>query len=76
VARPISGVLTIVFMLLTLSVSSQLLARAAYMSGAAVRGLESEDALAGVLDRQSAPLEERTVPRRLPLDGGEGTGHL
>jgi hypothetical protein len=41
-----------------------------------VRGLESEDALAGVLDRQSAPLEERTVPRRLPLDGGDGTGHL
>ncbi|HEX2637099.1 MAG TPA: monovalent cation/H(+) antiporter subunit G [Gemmatimonadales bacterium] len=75
-ARPISGVLTIVFMLLTLSVSSQLLARAAYMSGAAVRGLESEDALAGVLDRQSAPLEERTVPRGLPLDGGDGTGHL
>ena len=74
VARPISGVLTIVFMLLT--VSSQLLARAAYMSGAAVRGLESEDALAGVLDRQSAPLEERTVPRRMPLDGGDGTGHL
>jgi multicomponent Na+:H+ antiporter subunit G len=60
VARPISGVLTIIFMLLTLSVSSQLLARAAYMSGAAVRGLESEDPLAGVLDRQSAPLEERT----------------
>jgi len=76
VARPISGILTIVFMLLTLSVSSQLLARAAYMSGAAVRGLESEDALAGVLDRQSAPLEERTVPRRMPLDGGDGTGHL
>jgi multicomponent Na+:H+ antiporter subunit G len=62
VVRPISGILTIVFMLLTLSVSSQLLARAAYMSGAEVRGLVSEDPLAGVLDRQSAPLEERTGP--------------
>jgi multicomponent Na+:H+ antiporter subunit G len=62
VARPISGVLTIGFMLLTLSVSSQLLARAAYMSGAAMRGLVKDDPLAGVLDRQSAPLEERTGP--------------
>lgn len=76
VARPISGVLTIVFMLLTLSVSSQLLARAAYMSGAAVRGLASEDPLAGVLDRQTAPLEERTDPRRTPPDGDGGTGDL
>ena len=76
VARPISGVLTIVFMLLTLSVSSQLLARAAYMSGATVRGLASEDPLAGVLDRQTAPLEERTDPRRTPLDGDGGTGDL
>jgi multicomponent Na+:H+ antiporter subunit G len=76
VARPISGVLTIVFMLLTLSVSSQLLARAAYMSGAAVRGLVKDDPLAGVLDRQSAPLEERTDPCRTPLDGDKGTRHL
>ena len=76
VARPISGVLTILFMLLTLSVSSQLLARAAYMSGAAVRGLESEDPLANVLDRQSAPLEERTRVARTPLDGNDGTEHL
>ncbi len=76
VARPISGVLTIVFMLLTLSVSSQLLARAAYISGAAVRGLERDDPLAGVLDRQPAPLEERTGQPRTPLDGDEGRGHL
>jgi multicomponent Na+:H+ antiporter subunit G len=59
VARPISGVLTILFMLLTLSVSSQLLARAAYMSGAATRGLHGDDPLRGVLDRHDAPLEER-----------------
>ena len=59
VARPVTGVLTILFMLLTLSVASQLLARAAYMSGATVRDLDGEDPLAGVLPRQDAPLEER-----------------
>ena len=59
VAGPITGALTILFMLLTLSVASQLLARAAYMSGATVRGLDGTDPLAGVLDRRGAPLEER-----------------
>jgi multicomponent Na+:H+ antiporter subunit G len=51
VARPMSGVLTILFMLLTLSVSSQLLARAAYMSGVPLQ-LDHEDPLTGVLDRE------------------------
>ena len=51
VARPLTGVLTIVFMLLTLSVASQLLARAAYLSGVPIEGLEGGDPLAGVLDR-------------------------
>jgi multicomponent Na+:H+ antiporter subunit G len=60
IVRPLTGILTIGFMLLTLSVASQLLSRAAYMSGATVHGLEGRDALAGVLDRQKAPLEERT----------------
>ncbi len=60
--RPIvlAGALTVGLMLLTSSVASQLLSRAAYMSGATVHGLEGRDALAGVLDRQKAPLEERT----------------
>jgi multicomponent Na+:H+ antiporter subunit G len=57
VARPLTGVLTIGSMLLTLSVASQLLARAAYLSGAPVEGLERGDPLAGVLDRQSDPPE-------------------
>ena len=39
VARPLTGVLTILFMLLTLSVASQLLGRAAYMSGATLHGV-------------------------------------
>jgi multicomponent Na+:H+ antiporter subunit G len=65
VIRPVTGALTIVFMLLTLSVASQLLARAAYMSGAALMELDGEDALAGVLDRAGGPLEDRTS------DGGE-----
>ena len=51
VARPLTGALTIVFMLLTLSVASQLLARASYLSGAPIEGLERGDPLAGVLDR-------------------------
>jgi multicomponent Na+:H+ antiporter subunit G len=55
VVEPISGVLTIVFMLLTLSVASQLLARAAYMSGAPLQGLDRGDPLAGILDRAGGP---------------------
>jgi multicomponent Na+:H+ antiporter subunit G len=47
-------------MLLTLSVASQMLARAAYISGAELRGIERGDPLAGVLDREEMPLEERT----------------
>ena len=55
VARPLTGVLTIGFMLLTLSVASQLLARAAYLSGAPIEGLERGDPLAEVLDRPRDP---------------------
>src|SRR5574338_1091282 len=51
VARPLTGVLTIAFMLLTLSVASQLLARAAYLSGTPIEGLDRGDPLDGVLDR-------------------------
>jgi multicomponent Na+:H+ antiporter subunit G len=54
VARPLTGVLTIAFMLLTLSVASQLMARAAYLSGAPIEGLDRGDPLAGVLDRRAA----------------------
>lgn len=60
-ASPVTAVLAIAFMLLTLSVSSQLLARAAYMSGASLEGIDGEDALEGVLDRAAGPLEERTA---------------
>ena len=59
-ARPLTAILTIAFMLLTLSVASQLLARAAYISGAPIEGLERGDPLDGVLPREDAPLEERT----------------
>ena len=57
VARPATGVLTILFMLLTLSVASQLLARAAYLSGAPLQGLTEGDPLVGVLDRAGAPAD-------------------
>ena len=60
-SKPLTGVLTIVLMLLTLSAASQLLARAAYISGADVQGIEGRDALAGVLVRQEAPLEVRVA---------------
>ena len=59
VARPLTGALTILFMLLTLSVASQLLARAAYLSGAPVEGLDRGDPLAGVLDRTDVEAAER-----------------
>jgi len=58
VARPLTGVLTILFMLLTLSVASQLLARAAYLSGAPLEGLDRGDPLTGVLDRPSSGTPE------------------
>lgn len=58
VARPLTGILTILFMLLSLSVASQLLARAAYMSGAPMQDLDRDDPLAGVLDRAGGPAEE------------------
>jgi multicomponent Na+:H+ antiporter subunit G len=51
--RPLTGVLTILFMLLTLSVASQLLARAAYLSGAPIGGLDRGDPLEGILDRSA-----------------------
>lgn len=62
VARPLTGVLTIAFMLLTLSVASQLLARAAYMSGAALHGIDRGDPLEGVLDRAGGPPDEGDGP--------------
>jgi multicomponent Na+:H+ antiporter subunit G len=69
VVEPISGILTILFMLLTLSVASQLLARAAYMSGATLQGLDGDDPLAGVLDRAGALLEEgTTIPTKAGTD--------
>jgi multicomponent Na+:H+ antiporter subunit G len=54
VARPLTGVLTIAFMQLTLSVASQRLGRAAYLSGAPIEGLARGDPLAGVHDRPAA----------------------
>jgi multicomponent Na+:H+ antiporter subunit G len=57
-ARPLTAVLTIAFMLLSLSVASQLLARAAYLSGSAVEGLERGDPLAAVLERTGEAVGE------------------
>ena len=62
IARPLTAVLTILFMLLTMSVASQLLARAAYLSGATLHGLDRDDPLADVLERPDGP----------PAEGGIG----
>lgn len=59
VARPLTPVLTAAFMLLTLSIASQLLARAAYLSGTAIEGLERGDPLEGVLERADVAAAER-----------------
>lgn len=48
----------IAFLLVTLPVAAQLLARAAYKSGARLN-LSREDPLANVIGRQATPLEER-----------------
>jgi multicomponent Na+:H+ antiporter subunit G len=77
VGRPVTGILTVLFMLLTLSVSSQLLARAAYLSGAPLEGLERGDPLDGVLDRTAVEPGGRNAPgeaeaRQTPPAGGSG----
>ena len=56
-ASLLAAKLTIAFMLLTLSVASQLLARAAYLSGATMHGLDHEDPLAAVLEQEGPPAE-------------------
>ena len=63
VVRPVTGLLTIAFMLLTLSVASQLLARAAYMSGAPL-DVAPDDALAGVLERVETVQADAAMPTR------------
>ena len=52
IVRPSTALLTIAFMLLTLSAASQLLARASYISATTALQLEGREALEGVLDRQ------------------------
>jgi monovalent cation/proton antiporter MnhG/PhaG subunit len=51
------AVLTIVFLIATMPVAGHLLGRAAYISGAPLRG--RSDALAGILPRMALPLEAR-----------------
>jgi multicomponent Na+:H+ antiporter subunit G len=70
VARPVTGILTVVFMLLSMSVASQLLARAAYLSGATLRDLEHDDPLAEVLQRADVALDDVADPTL----GGDETG--
>jgi multicomponent Na+:H+ antiporter subunit G len=75
VVRPVTAVITILLMLLTLSVASQLLARAAYLSGATLRGLDGEDPLAGVLERPTVTMEGEDVVVQLPRRASLAPGH-
>ncbi|MBM3927953.1 MAG: monovalent cation/H(+) antiporter subunit G [Sphingomonadales bacterium] len=50
------GWLTILFLLLTLPIGAQLLARATYVSGTALDGID-DDPLAGELDRAQTPID-------------------
>jgi multicomponent Na+:H+ antiporter subunit G len=52
--RQSSGLLTILFLLITLPIGAQLLGRASYVSGAKLKGLEA-DPLAGELERAGKP---------------------
>ena len=56
VARPMTGVLTILFLLLTLPIGAQLLGRAAYLSGAPMEGID-DDPLAEELDQEGRPYD-------------------
>ena len=54
----VMGLLTIVFLLLTVPVAGHLLGRASYMSGARL-SLRGENALEGILERSDRSLDER-----------------
>lgn len=53
--RTSTGLLTIIFLLITLPLGAQVLARASYVSGSRLEGVES-DPLDGELDRADEPL--------------------
>jgi multicomponent Na+:H+ antiporter subunit G len=74
VVRPVTGVLVILFMLSTLSVASQLLARAAYLSGAPIQGLERGDPLVGVLDRPAGDTSQERGSHVNAIVPGEWRG--
>lgn len=65
-ATTLIGVLTVLFLLLTVPIAGHLLGRAIYVSGAKLSLGKERDALHGVLPRRDAPLEERAAA---PADG-------
>ncbi|KRW66156.1 potassium:proton antiporter [Pseudomonas sp. TTU2014-105ASC] len=52
------GTATVIFLMLTIPIAGHLLGRAAYISGARLDGLQGEDALKGVLERNPLTLDE------------------
>ncbi|MFK7792513.1 MAG: monovalent cation/H(+) antiporter subunit G [Devosiaceae bacterium] len=70
-----TGSLTVLFLLLTIPVASHLLARAAYISGSKLEGIDdTNDALRGVLERPQEPVERQSerVDIADPMSGEAG----
>ena len=65
------GIMTVVFLLLTVPVAGHLLGRAAYVSGARL-SLAGEDALKGILPRSSHSLDERLDWKSITVDDARG----
>lgn len=68
------GLASILFLLVTIPVAGHLLGRAAYVSGADLKGLEGSDALAAVLEREDTSLEERARQSEKALAAGHEKG--
>jgi monovalent cation/proton antiporter MnhG/PhaG subunit len=71
-----TGGLTLLFLLLTIPVASHLLARAAYVSGAELAGVDDgDDALRGVIARPDQPIEQEAerIEILTPDAGDDGT---
>jgi len=68
----VTAAITIFFLLITIPIAAQLLGRAAYVSGSQLT-ITGDDPLAGVVERESRPLEER-LAEELPQDRDRGKG--
>lgn len=73
VARPSTGLLTILFLLVTLPFGAQLLGRAAYLSGTPLTGV-GDDPLGPAMDREAEADRPEDVVTSSPPAGHTDTG--